>query len=80
MEQDEWELVHSICATPGAEGAVVYGVAVRCRDGGVWSWPDVDLDPAVVSRLVTRLQRVQPERCHYEEMVLDYIEEVAGMA
>ena len=78
MEVDNWELIDGVCATPGAEEIPVYGVAVRCRDGSEWTWPDVDTDRAVVSRLVARLQAAQPERCHYTEMVVDYIEEVAG--
>lgn len=78
MKEDEWALVQSVCTTPGAEGIPVYGVQVRCRDGSDWTWPDVDIDRAVVSRLVARLQAAQPERCHYAEMVTDYIEEVAG--
>lgn len=75
---DIWELMNGVCTTPGAEGTPVYGVRVRCRDGSVWSWSDVDTDPAVVRRLVERLQAAQPERCHYAELVTDYIEEVAG--
>lgn len=77
VEREEWTLVKSTCATPGAEGIPVYGVAVRRRDGGRWSWADVDTDPAVVRRLVARLQAAQPERCHYEELVLDFIQETA---
>lgn len=75
---DCWELIESVCATPGAEGILVYGVAVKRPDGTGWVWPDVDLDRAVVSRLVERLQTAQPEHCHYAEMVTDFIEEVAG--
>ena len=78
MEEDIWEIVQSICTTPGAEGVPVYGVRVRCRDGGTWHWPDVDTDPVVTSRLVKRLQETQPERCHYAELVEDYIQEMAG--
>ncbi len=78
VKEDEWALVQGVCATQGAEGVPVYGVAVRCRDGSEWTWPDVDTDRAVVSCLVARLQAAQPERCHYTEMVVDYIEEVAG--
>ncbi len=78
MTEEEWRLVRGVCATPGAEGVPVYGVAVCRRDGGTWCWPDVDTDRAVVSRLVERLQTAQPEPCHYAEMVLDYIHEVAG--
>ena len=78
MKQQEWEIIENVCTTPGAEGVPVYGVLVRYDDGRLWMWPDVDVDRAVVSRLVTRLQSLQPERCHFEEMVLDYIHEVAG--
>lgn len=78
MKQQEWEIIESVCTTPGAEGVPVYGVVVHDGDGYRWTWPDVDVDRAVVSRLVMRLQSLQPERCHFEAMVLDYIHEVAG--
>ena len=71
-------MIQGVCVTPGAEGLSVYGVRVRCQDGGTWCWSDVDIDPAVVRRLVERLQAAQPERCHYADMVADYIQEVAG--
>ena len=77
MEQQEWEVTESVCETPGAEGVSVYGVAVRYGDGCRWAWPDVDVERAVASRLAARLQTVQPERCHFEELVLDYIQEMA---
>lgn len=79
MERQEWVITEGLCGTPGAEGIPTYGVAVRHGDGTVWAWPDVDVDRAVVCRLAARLQAAQPARCHYEELVLDYLEEVAGM-
>ena len=80
LEEEQWSVVQGVCATPGAEGVLVYGVQVRCRDGSTWCWPDVDVERAVVDRLARRLQAAQPERCHYEELVLDFIQEVAGAA
>ncbi len=77
MEEEQWECIAGVSETPGAEGVPVYGVRVYCRDGSVWTWPDVDVDRAVVCRLVALLQSAQPERCHYAEMVLDYIESQA---
>ena len=71
-------MTEGICATPGAEGTPTYGVAVTLPDGGVWSWPDVDVDPAVTAALVDRLQATQPAPRHFEDMVLDFIEEMAG--
>ena len=78
-EEQQWELTRGVCGTHGAEDKPTYGVRVRCPDGRVWAWPDVDLDPAVTARLVARLQSVQPEPCHFAELVLDYIEEQAGL-
>lgn len=72
--EEQWECIPGVSETPGAEGVPVYGVRVHCRDGSVWAWPDVDVDRAVVRRLVTILQSAQPERCHYADMVLDFIE------
>ena len=78
-EEQQWQLTRGVCGTPGAEGIPTYGVRVRCPDGRVWAWPDVDVDPAVADRLVARLQEIQPEPCHFAELVLDFIEEQAGL-
>lgn len=77
MEEEQWECMPGVCETPGAEGVPVFGVRVHRRDGSVWSWPDVDPDRAVVCRLAALLQAAQPERCHYEELVLDFIQGAA---
>ena len=73
MNRKIWTVTCGLCRTDGAEGTPVYGV--RCRD---WAWPDVDTDLAVVQRLADRLNRLQPEPCHYADMVLDYIQERAA--
>lgn len=73
-----WRVVSGVCRTAGAEGCPVYGVAVTQADGTEWIWEDVDTDVAVVSRLCRRLQEAQPEACHFRELVLDYIEEIAA--
>lgn len=78
MNYVEWEIVRGICGTEGAEGIPTYGVAAQHPDGSAWQWPDVDTDPAVVEMLLVRLRLCQPERCHYRDMVLDFIEEVAA--
>lgn len=77
MKEELWECVSGICQTPGAEGLPVFGVRVCRRDGSTWAWPDVDVERAAVERLAALLQAAQPERCHYEEMVLDFIEGLA---
>lgn len=77
IQSQRWEQIQGVCGTPGAEGVTVYGVRVRYADGEVWEWPDVDVDPAVTSRLVARLQAAQPARCHAADMVMDFIEEQA---
>lgn len=74
----QWTVVAGVCATPGAEGYPTYGVAVTLPDGTHWVWADADVDLAVVTQLVDRLQAVQPERCHFEEIILDFIEETAA--
>ena len=74
----EWSVIESECQTAGAEGYPVYGVAVRLSDGGTWSWADVDTDRRVAQRLAERLQCAQPEPCHFRDLVLDFIEEMAG--
>ena len=55
-----------------------FGVEVTLPDGSVWSWADVDTDRRVVQVLCCRLQVAQPEACHFRELVLDFIEEMAG--
>ncbi len=77
MEKQRWEVVPGVCGTPGAEGIATYGVRV-IYDGGTWQWSDVDTDPKVVRRLIQRLNRAQPEPCHFAEIVLDFIEETAA--
>ena len=74
----EWSVIESECQTAGAEGYPVYGVAVRLSDGGTWSWADVDTDRSAVQWLAERLQRAQPEPCLFEDLVLDFIEEMAA--
>ncbi len=78
VADQQWQTVRGVCRTPGAEGWPVYGVRVRCPDGAVWCWPDVDTDESRVRRLAARLQAAQPHPCHFEELVLDFIEETAG--
>ena len=73
-----WSVIEGVCETAGAEGYPVYGVQAVLAAGGVWSWEDVDADPAVVRVLVSRLQETQPEECHFRDLVLDFIEEMAG--
>lgn len=73
-----WFVTEGVCRTPGAEGVPVYGVQVVLADGSLWQWEDVDVDPAVAAILASRLQRIQPSRCHFEELVLDFIEEMAA--
>lgn len=73
-----WRVIEGACATHGAEGYPVYGVQVTLPSGEVWSWADVDTDPAVVAVLVKRLQEIQPAACHFEDVVLDFIEEMAA--
>lgn len=76
-QSQQWEVTQSVCGTPGAEDVTVYGVRVRCTDGITWEWPDVDVDQTAAARLAARLQVIQPARCHWVEMVLDFIEERA---
>lgn len=74
----QWRITEGICITQGVEGYPTYGVAVTLPDGGEWAWADVDIDRSIVRQLVCRLQAAQPRRCHFEELVLDFIEEMAG--
>lgn len=73
----QWTVTDGVSSSEGAEGYPVYGVQVTLPDGTVWGWPDVDVDRAVAQGLACRLQALQPEACHFRELVLDYIEEMA---
>lgn len=77
MAPQQWKMIPGVCGTPGAEGAPTYGVQVTYGPH-VWTWADVDTDPAVAQALVDRCNRLQPEPCHFEEIVLDFIEESAA--
>ena len=74
----QWRMITGVSDTPGAEGYPVYGVAATLPDGSVWSWADVDPDPAVVQILCHRLQWAQPAPCHFRDIVLDFIDEMAA--
>lgn len=74
----QWSVIEGECQTHGAEGVPTYGVQGILPCGAVWRWPDVDVDFAVAARLAQRLQEVQPEPCHFEDMVSDFIEEIAA--
>ena len=73
-----WSVIEGKCETDGAEGCPVYGVQVTLEDGSVWSWVDVDVDHGVAALLADRLQNSQPARCHFEDLVLDFIEEMGA--
>lgn len=72
-EKQQWHVVVGRCATPGGEDRIVYGVAVTCADGTVWHWWDVADHRAAAEQLAERLQQAQPERCHWAEIVVDFI-------
>lgn len=74
----QWRMTSGVSDTPGAEGYPIYGVAVTLPDGSEWRWADVDTDSAAVQTFCRRLQLAQPEPCHFRDMVLDFIEEMAG--
>ena len=75
MRQDErWECISSRCTADGAVGETVYGVRLYSPDGE-WEWLDVSPSEAQVMRLIARLQRERPERCHLEDIVRDFIVE-----
>ena len=72
-----WRVTQGVCRTDGAEGCLVYGVQVTLPDGTQWSWADVDTDRRLAECLACRLQNLQPAPCHFEDLVLDFIEEQA---
>lgn len=78
MRMQLWSVIEGECKTQGAEGYPAFGVQAVLPNGKVWLWADVDVDRAVAEMLARRLQALQPEECHFEELILDFIEEMAG--
>ena len=78
MALQNWIVISGVCSTPGAEGVPTYGVQMTCN-GLAWTWADVDVDPSMVQLLADRLNRLQPDPCHFTDMVLDFIEERAAV-
>lgn len=74
----QWSVTEGFCQTDGAEHHPTYGVAVTLPDGSGWEWADVDVERAAAQTLAERLQALQPQQCHWEELVLDFIDEMAG--
>ena len=71
---DTWEVVARLCQTDGAVGETVYGVQGRAGDA-VWEWPDVSPDRRRAEELAHRLRQAQPEYCHLEDIVTDFLHE-----
>ncbi len=77
MNNQNWTVIRGFCGTEGAEHVPAYGLLCEYSDG-VWRWPDVDVDEAVVQLLADRLNVIQPAACHFTDIVLDYIEDRAA--
>ena len=76
-EDMEWSVTEGVCMTHGAEGLPTYGVRGVKSHGEVWEWTDVDVCRSRVELLVCRLQQAQPQVCHLEDIVRDFIEQQA---
>ena len=77
-EKQQWEVVLKQINISDTQSVWAYGVQCIGRGTIRWCWPDVDTDRERVLRLAERLNREQPEPCHYADMVLDFIEEEAA--
>lgn len=77
-EEQQWEVFAEQIDTPDEQRVWVYGVQCWRQGTIAWRWSDVDTDKGRVARLAERLNREQPEPCHYADMVLDFIEEEAA--
>ncbi len=74
QQYQRWECIGSQCTADGACGETVYGVRLVTSEG-VWEWSDVSSSAAQVECLLDRLRREQPEICHLEDIVRDFIVE-----
>ncbi len=72
-EYGTWEMITSVCVTPGAEGKTVYGVLYQDEEQ-VFGFPDVDASPTAVEILLECLRRERPEPCHFKEIITDFID------
>lgn len=72
-----WSVTEGVCMSHGAEGLPTYGVRGVNTRGEVWEWADVDVCRDRVEQLVCRMQGAQPQACHLEDIVRDFIEEQA---
>ncbi len=77
--EQRWERIAGVCETPGGEGAPVWGVQVRWGEMVPWVYPDVSTQATEAQELAERLQRAQPEPCHWQDIVEEYIHEIAGL-
>lgn len=68
--------ISTVYCSPDGERVWTYGVEMVSR-GTVAEFPDVDLSAEAVDRLICRLQTQQVEPCHFRDVVMDYIEQLA---
>lgn len=66
----------TIYCSPDGESVKTYGIQMILPDA-IEEFPDVDLSAAAVDRLIGRLQTYRVEACHFRDVVMDYIEELA---
>lgn len=60
------------CQTPGAPPKPVYGLQVE-SDSHHWCWQDLDVDRQRVETLAHRLEEMNPEPCHLEDIIRDFV-------
>ncbi len=69
--------ISTVYCSPDGERVWTYGVEMVSPEAVV-EFPDVDLSAEAVDRLICRLRTQQVEPCHFRDVVMDYIEQLAS--
>ncbi len=73
-----YRLISTIYTSPYGEQAVTYGMEAVIA-GQVAVFSDIALSVAAVESFIRRLQSVDVAFCHLEDMVVDYVAELATL-
>ncbi len=72
-----YRIISTVYLSPDGETAITYGIEAYAR-GRVELFADIAVDRAAVEALVAILAAERVALCHFREVVLDYIEDLAS--
>jgi hypothetical protein len=79
MENLKWEIIETEILVDDSQFYKTYGVNVADLKGFEFTYSDVSLSRKDVQRLVDRVGKMDISTVHLRDIVLDYIEELAGV-